>query len=63
MKRVGGALTALIVCAGTVVWLTWPLARRAATHLAAPRMFCQFDPLDLTWALAHETRALTHDLS
>ena len=53
----------LTLYALAVVWLTWPLAARLGSHIPAVKAACEFDtPLD-TWALAHQTRALTSDLA
>ena len=42
-----------------VVWLTWPLAARLATHLPNTHPACNFDLLQTAFVLAHESRALT----
>ena len=49
----------LVLYAGLVVWLTWPLGVHLATHRANTHPACGFDPLHMAWALAHETHALT----
>jgi hypothetical protein len=53
-------LAAALLYAAAVVWLTWPLAARLATHLPATHPACHFDLLQTAFVLAHESRALTH---
>jgi hypothetical protein len=48
----------LVLHAALVVWLTWPLAAHSTTHLPDTWRGCRFDALHLTWALAHQSRAL-----
>ena len=38
-----------------VVWLTWPLAAHLRTHLPDSSFQCQFDLLQMIWALAHQS--------
>jgi hypothetical protein len=45
--------------AAMVVALTWPLAPRATTHIAATHGLFHIDTLHTAWMLAHESRALT----
>lgn len=52
------AIGALVAQAATIVWLTWPFAARAATHLPAFFGRAATECLLLAWALAHESRAL-----
>jgi hypothetical protein len=56
--RFGEAAAALALHAVLVVWLTWPLAPRAATHLPDTVGTCRFDTPLIAWILAHETHAL-----
>ncbi len=52
---------ALLVLAGyaaLVVYLTWPLAQHATTHLPDTAPACRFDNLYSAWTLAHQTTAL-----
>jgi hypothetical protein len=51
----------LLLYAGLVAWLTWPLATHLATHLAATTASCRVDTSYMTWVLAFETHALTTD--
>jgi hypothetical protein len=46
------------VHAAVVVWLTWPLAQHAGTDLPNTWVGCQFDLLQMGWALAHQAKAL-----
>lgn len=58
----GLRMAAALLCqAATVAWLTWPLAARAATHLADTTLACRFDALLTAWAGAWETNALLRD--
>jgi hypothetical protein len=52
------AAAALALHAVVVVWLTWPLAPRMATHLPDTVGTCRFDTPLIGWILAHETHAL-----
>ncbi len=54
-----GTWLALVGYAAVVVALTWPLAPRAATHIAATHGPFHIDTLHTAWMLAHESRALT----
>jgi hypothetical protein len=55
-------LTALLVQGALLVWLTWPLVPRLATHRPTrPIPVTDLDAPLLAWALAHETRALAGD--
>jgi hypothetical protein len=56
--QVGQAIAASAIFAGLVVWLTWPLGARLATHLPDTRPGCRVDPLYVGWILAHESRTL-----
>ena len=58
-KSIAIALGVLLQYVALVVVLTWPLAQYASTHL--PGRLCSFDNLLVTWALAHESRALVSD--
>ena len=53
-------IAAALLYSAAVVWLTWPLAARLATHLPATHPACHFDLLQTAFVLAHESRALTH---
>lgn len=55
------AAGALVLYLLLVAWLTWPLAGQLGTHLPAPSIGSHFDALWTTWALAHETVALSTD--
>ena len=52
------ALALLAAYAGLVIWLTWPLARHASTHLSDTGLGSRFDPLFDIWVLSHESHAL-----
>jgi hypothetical protein len=52
------AAAGMVLYAGLVTWLTWPLAARAATHLPAPFPLISFDTLYAAWALAWQSHAL-----
>src|SRR5262249_42288363 len=41
-----------------LVWLTWPLAAHLGTHLPDSSFQCQFDLLQMIWALADQSHAL-----
>jgi hypothetical protein len=61
MSRRAAILVAMAITAGyagVVVWLTWPLARLAATHFPKTMMTSLLDVPLLMWALAHESRAV-----
>lgn len=60
-RRVAAGLIVLACYGVLVTYLTWPLARRAATHLPKTTYACGFDSLYSGWALAHETTALLTD--
>jgi hypothetical protein len=51
----------IVLYAGLVVWLTWPLGAHVATHRARTHPASGFDPLHIAWALSHEAHALTSD--
>ena len=51
----------LAVYVGIVVRLTWPLAAHLTTHLPRPNTICDFDQLQMIWALAHACRRLVTD--
>jgi hypothetical protein len=54
-----GTWLALLAYAAVVVALTWPLAPRGATHIAATHGAFHIDTLHTAWMLSHESRALT----
>lgn len=57
----GAAVRLLLVVfsyLATVVWLTWPLARLAFSHLPCTGPPCTFDTVYSTWVLAWESHAL-----
>jgi hypothetical protein len=58
-RRVGRAGALLLGYASVVLALTWPLGTKITDHLPAPRWPCRFDVPAITWALAHQSRALT----
>ena len=51
-------IAAALLYLAAVVWLTWPLTARLATHLPNTHPACNFDLLQTAWVLAHESRAL-----
>lgn len=55
------AIAVLCLYAAIVAWLTWPLASNLTTHLPKTEEVCYVDELLLSWALAHQSRALTSD--
>src|SRR2546427_296695 len=61
MRRLATDSIALLIYAALVVWLTWPLGAHLATHLPNAAVESRFDGLLVTWALAHESRALASD--
>ena len=61
LRLLGPALAAVAVHGAAVVWLTWPLATFATTHLPGWYYRVHQDALLLGWALAHESRALVGD--
>lgn len=61
MRRLAIDLTALLFYGALVVWLTWPLGAHLATHRPDVAVESGFDGLLVTWALAHESRALASD--
>src|SRR2546427_813400 len=61
MRRLATDSIALLIYAALVVWLTWPLGAHLATHLPDAAVESRFDGLLVTWALAHESRALASD--
>jgi hypothetical protein len=52
------ACVAFACYAAFAVWLTWPLARLAASHLPYVTPAGDFDNLYSTWVLSHESRSL-----
>ena len=58
-RQTAAVIAAALLYALAVVWLTWPLAARLATHLPNTHPACNFDLLQTAYVLAHETRALT----
>ena len=56
--RLGSLLLLVIGYGVLVVWLSWPLAPRAATHLPGARLACQFDTRHMAWVLAWQSHAL-----
>jgi hypothetical protein len=62
-RGIGAALGFLVVYAGVVVWITWPLASEPATRVPRPSPFGIFDLLHNVWALAWETHSLTTKIS
>jgi hypothetical protein len=59
IARRPGTWVALVGYVAAVVAFTWPLAPRAATHIAATHGLFHVDTLHTTWMLTHESRALT----
>jgi len=61
--RRGAARGAGLLAAYTavVLWLTWPLARHAATHLPATHLIARFEVPYVAWVLAYQAHALTTD--
>src|SRR5262245_34816112 len=55
------AMGVLAIYAVLVVWLTWPLAPNAATHLPEPNFDCRYDTLYMASVLTHQSRALLGD--
>lgn len=51
-------LSALVLYAVLVTFLTWPLVPGAARELPDTARACRFDSLLVTWALAHQSRAI-----
>jgi hypothetical protein len=58
MARLVRASVLLAGYAAVVVWLTWPLAEHAHTHISNASVAAEFDSLYSAWVLSHESRAL-----
>jgi hypothetical protein len=56
LARRAGAV--VVLYAGIVAWLTWPLAAHLATSLPDTVIACRFDTLLSAWTLAYQSRAL-----
>lgn len=61
MRRVAVGLLVVAGYAAFVLYLTWPLARYATSHLPDTTVACGFDNLYSAWALAHQSTALFTD--
>jgi hypothetical protein len=57
-RRAATVVAVLATHAALLVWLTWPLAPNLATHRPKTSDACLTDPMLLSWALAHQSRAL-----
>jgi len=58
---VASAFAVLVLYVAAVVWLTWPLALGASTHLPDPHPERRFDTLYMAWVLSYESHTLTTD--
>ena len=56
--RIAAGAAVVASYAALVLWLTWPLAERAATHFPLTLVTSTGDTPLVTWAAAHETRTL-----
>jgi hypothetical protein len=59
--RLARSLATVVLYAAAVVWLTWPLAPNAATHLPNTSGPSSTDVPYITWALAWQSHALATD--
>ena len=57
-RQRAAVIAATLLYVTAVVWLTWPLAARLATHLPNTHPACNFDLFQTAFVLAHESRAL-----
>jgi len=56
--RLAAAAAVLILYAGGIVWLTWPLGAHLGSHLPNTSIACRSDTLHTAWTLAYQSHAL-----